>query len=247
MLVDRPLAVQVLVAARSQLCPRPVEVVSAYTEVIARKKHRPKDDPRMERLGMEKTVSRYSETDFMNKDVILDALRRNNPLLHNKILEPVKRIEGEMPDKSLDRRFLPPDFDQVMRYGSTPYGFCLPRNCIVYAGETRGDGEERGKRLLKTIDIVERVSKGGDTEPIVFMAKLARELVKEGADARRIIYHSLSLDILGEQGCKTMFNQTLRAFRIHARGIWNEYRQMIKEHGVEGMHKMGILVPEDLK
>jgi len=225
--INRPVREKVFLAARSHLCPIPEVVVKNY--------------------GLEKATSRYSECNFTMRELILHSAKELNPRLYRNLKKTVNRVPGELPDQNLNSKYLPKEFQEKMRLASTVYGYALPRILIVQFGENRGEDSLRTQeRILKGLEVLDEVVTSS-TDPLAFTVNLAEKVSHEDADPRRVIYHLLSLGILEEEGCKTMFKRTLSLVEYSAPKLWSIYKNLLKEKGEAGLHEMGIVAPSDLK
>lgn len=219
---------RVFLAARSQLCPIPDEVVNYYSLEYKKAHPKARNPEKIRREGMKMAVRRYLQCNFVLKRLILAPIEESNQELYRAMLRPVSRVKGEYPNPNLKKQFLPDGFEREMQLGSTLYGYALPRILGVWFWENQeGDPQER---ISRGLEIVEKLSKQREiVSPIEFMVKLAERLVGVGADPERLLGHMLAKSFLKEEGCKTMFRQTIETMREKAPNLWRRYDQMTME------------------
>lgn len=246
--INRPVQERVFLAARSHLCPVPEEVIDSYTaKYIKNLALKGESLPDAEIGGMKMAIDRYTECNFTMKEIILHSVKANNLTLYKNLITPVDRLSGEEPDPGLNPKYLPKDFHQKMRLASTVYGYALPRILIVQFGENRKPDDVRNQeRILKGLSLLDKLIPKFD-DPVEFTVKLAEEVSKLDANPERVLYHLFSLGILKEEGCKTMFKQTLDLVEKKAPILWSTYQRLLRDEGEVGLREMGIVAPCDLK
>lgn len=211
---DKPLNQQVLEMGWSHACPVVDEVIKDY--------------------GPEWTLKRYAECNFAF-GLIVESTRDYNPELFIKLTTSVPRLNGEKPSKEFNPKFIPDNFYNKMSPLSTPWGYALPRVIIEQMGRGENNKDRTQKRILKSLDIIDKTVKDSKT-PNELLVKMAERVSKFDADPKAVLSHVLANGILVEEGCKTIFDDIKRKIDKFAPILSKTYNSMSeKERQFEGI------------
>lgn len=170
------------------------------------------------KYGIDWAFRRYTECNGVNENLILKKAKQLNPMLYQKLMTSVPRIEGEIPDPEIDRTLVPPSFETEMSPLSTPPLYAIPRMILVFAKTNK-------EKVVSTREMLDREIVNAK-DPIELALVIADSLVKMGADGDKIVYHLLSADILKEEGCKTMYREIVKRMYDEAPEVWHRYQEM---------------------
>ena len=245
-MMGRPKEDQIFLAARSHMCPIPELVIDSYSQKFAKEHPEITNPEEITRGGIEKAIKRYSECNFVMKSILITA-QENNPELYVNLVTPIVRLPGEEADKDLDPKFLPADFYEKMNLASTPMGYAIPRLFVLQRGNDFGQNNQENNlnRFYKGLLLVDNLVKKYH-DPILFTVKLADGVSQLDADPKKVLYHLFSLDLLKEEGCKTLYRQIFNTIQKKSPLLKETYEEMLKQEGEVGLHEMGIIAPSDL-
>jgi len=199
-------------------------------------------------FGNDWTFKRYLECNHIHKHELLDEALKTNFDLYKQLISPIKRLEGELPDQTINPANIPPSYDTEMSPLSAPTGYAPSRIILVWAGIKAGVKDSSGTNSKERVAVIknklkELVSRAKD--PIELTLAIAEEAIKMDADSEQIIGHLMSLDILKEQGCKTMYKEILTRMETEAPVTYKKYLEMCTD--TKRMNSEGIITPDDLK
>lgn len=219
---EKPLEEQVRIMGWSHACPVIDDVVKAYGDEW-RQTHPGGTEDEVLRAGMEKTLARYAECNFMF-GLIAEAAKDTNPALYDQLRRAVPRLPNEPPGK-VDAKHVPKSFQAEMSPLSTPWGYALPRVLI----EEMGRGEKRidrtPARMMKALELIDAIVPMCKT-PIELIVKLSEEVANDKADPKMVLYHLLSDDILKEENCSTLFKEVIDEIEHTAPTLSALYKSM---------------------
>jgi len=203
----KPLEQQVLEIGWSHACPVVDRVVKEY--------------------GPEWTLKRYAECNFVF-GLIVESARDLNPKLYAQLITPTPRIKDEFPSEGrFNPNLIPSSFYNEMSPLSTPWGYALPRVVIEQMGRGKNNEERTQERILKALDIINEAVKTSKT-PVCLLVKVAEAISRLDAKPRAVLAHTLSENILLEEGCKSIFKDIRREIEKSAPILAAEYASMTK-------------------
>ena len=188
-----------------------------------------------------KAIKRYTECNYVFSEVILKETDKLNPRLHQQLINPIFRISGEKPDPNLSRKFVPENFETVMSPLSTPVGYALPR--IILVGSRNLDGSSSKEKTAETKKLLKEIIPNSK-DSIGLTLSMAEKIINvDSRYAQKIIYHLMSADVLGEEGCVSIYREIASRMQNEAPKMFEVYRNMSKEFTRE----KGIIFLGDLK
>lgn len=245
--VNLPRFVQTFLAARSNLCPVPIEVLDNYQNRFVKDYPDVTNPQKIFEGALYTAEKRYNQCNFVLKD-ILSTLEEKNLELHINFLIPVLRKNDELPKPNLNAEFLPRDFKDKMNLASTPYGYALPRIFLLALGG-EDDIAQNQKRYLRASDTIERLALDDKNyEPIPFVVKFAEKVsLYSHVDPKDVLKYLVSKDILAEEGCKSLYREVFESIAEDAPHLNSFYQKLLKQEGEVGLREMGIIAPSDLE
>lgn len=203
--VNKPLDVQVREMGWSHACPVVDKVAREFTP--------------------EWTLRRYSECNFVF-GLVVESAKDLNPALHKLLTTSVPRLKGERPGKKrIDPNFIPENFSEEMSPMSTPWGYAIPRVLIEEIGRGKDNCDRTQERILGALDVIDR-SVLSSTTTTELLAKLAESVSNMHANPKAVLSHTLSVGILKEEGCKTIFKEIKEKINIYSPTLSKTYNSM---------------------
>lgn len=216
-----PIEQQAYIMGWSHACPVIEKVIEIYGNTW--KKQYP--DAKAEEIAIEgarMALKRYAECNFVY-GLIDEQVRLDNLPLWEQLSSPIRRRPDE-PFVLTERRFVPNTAIDYMSPMSTPVGYALPRILI----EMMGRGEDRNPdRYKKATDYLE-FAVGLSRNPIEFAVILSELAVKDGVDPKIVLGHLLSIGVLKEQNCTSMYREIYKQIRSVAPRLFKAYSELSK-------------------
>ncbi len=184
-------------------------------------------------------LSRYAECNLMFGYVV-DEARKLNPSLYRQLVSPVLRLPEE-PDGVRWTKYIPVNVHKrEMSPMSTPWGYALPRVAIEQMGRGEENCDRTQERILVALELVEEVILSSKT-PVELVVRLAGAVVRADADAKMVLSHLLSREVLREENCLAMFFRIMEEMRGSAPHLYEVYKRL----GAVERYKLGIINVSD--
>lgn len=220
---EKPLEEQVRLMGWSHACPSIDNVIKAYGDEWL-KDHPGATEEEILKAGMEKTLARYAECNFVF-GLIAEAAKDNNPELYKQLTNPVPRILPEEPDGDHGKKYVPLSHEKQMSPLSTPWGFALPRVLIEEMGRGENNIERTPERMLKVLEYIEAFVPTCNN-PVELVVKLSEVVANDLADPKMVVYHLLSADIYKEENCASIFKDIISEMERSAPTISALYKSL---------------------
>lgn len=170
-------------------------------------------------------VRRYAECNFIF-GLVVESAKDLNPKLAKLLEKPTKRIKYEEPGEgNYNPDLVPESFHSEMAPLSTPWGYAIPRVLIEQMGRGDNNKDRTQEKMLKALNLIDKSVKTSHT-PIELLVKLAESVANLDANPETVLYHTLSVDILREEGCRNLFGEIMRKIDKHAPTLRKTYNSM---------------------